>query len=265
MLGVELARSARRPRSYAIAGLLAAVPGLLVLALVLDPPTGPEGTGLPTLVQGGGVFAAVAGLVLVQPFLLPLAASLLGGDAIAGEASAGTLRYLLVRPVGRGRLVLAKYAAVLVQLAVAVVVVAVTGLVTGGVAFGLGATPLLSGTTATLPDALLRLLVAGWYSLAAVSAVAAVGLYASTLTASAPGATVVAIAAAIIEQILGAIESVDVIHPYLLTTYWPRLLELFRDPVDWPLLGEGLLVFVAHVVLFVALAVVRVHRRDVHH
>ena len=32
------------------------------------------------------------------------------GDAIAGEAQAGTLRYLLVRPVRRSRLVLAKYA-----------------------------------------------------------------------------------------------------------------------------------------------------------
>ena len=265
MTGVELARALRRPRSLILAVLLAAVPGLLVLALVLDPPTGPDGAGLPTLVRSGGVFAAAAGLVLVQPFLLPLTASLLGGDTIAGEASSGTLRYLLVRPVGRVRLVVAKYVAVLVQLAVAVAVVAVTGLVAGGLAFGLGATPLLSGTTASLPEALVRLAAAGGYSLAAAGAVAAVGVYASTLTTSAPGATVVAIAAAIIEQILGAIEAIEVVHPYLLTTYWPRLLELFRDPVEWSLLAEGLIVSAAHVVLFVGLALVRMRRRDVHH
>lgn len=33
------------------------------------------------------------------------------GDSISGEASAGTLRYLLVSPVSRGRLLLVKYAA----------------------------------------------------------------------------------------------------------------------------------------------------------
>ena len=35
-----------------------------------------------------------------------------GGDAIAGEAQAGTLRYLLVRPVARGRLLVAKLASI---------------------------------------------------------------------------------------------------------------------------------------------------------
>ena len=42
------------------------------------------------------------------PFFLPLTVGVVAGDTIAGEASLGTLRYLLVRPAGRSRLLLVK-------------------------------------------------------------------------------------------------------------------------------------------------------------
>ena len=58
------------------------------------------------------------GSLVVQPFFLPLAIGLFGGDAIAGEAQGGTLRYLLVRPVARARVwSLSKYAAAMSLLA----------------------------------------------------------------------------------------------------------------------------------------------------
>ncbi len=56
-----------------------------------------------------GLFAPLTGLAVVQPFFMSLAIGLFAGDAIAGEAQAGTLRYLLVRPIGRARLLGAKY------------------------------------------------------------------------------------------------------------------------------------------------------------
>jgi ABC-2 type transport system permease protein len=55
------------------------------------------------------------------------------GDSIAGEAGAGTLRYLLTVPVTRGRVVAATSLAVATFTALAVLVVAVVGLAAGGV------------------------------------------------------------------------------------------------------------------------------------
>ena len=62
--------------------------------------------------------------------------AVIAGDSIAGEASGGTLRYLLVRPVGRTRLLVAKLVAVLAFLLVAVTSVAATAYVVGTHLFG---------------------------------------------------------------------------------------------------------------------------------
>ena len=49
--------------------------------------------------------------------------ALFGGDAIAGEASWGNLRYLLMRPIGRGRLSWSKFVVAVFCAWVAVVLV----------------------------------------------------------------------------------------------------------------------------------------------
>ena len=75
----------------------------IVIMLVLRFAGGPERGGGPTFlgqVTNNGVFAALAGLTITLPIFLPMAVSIVSGDSIAGEASLGTLRYLLVRPVG---------------------------------------------------------------------------------------------------------------------------------------------------------------------
>ena len=61
---------------------------------------------------------------------------MVAGDSIAGEAQAGTLRYLLVRPVGRTRLLVAKLVATLVFVLVAVLSVAVVGFGVGRLLLG---------------------------------------------------------------------------------------------------------------------------------
>ena len=66
----------------------------------------------------------LAALGVVLPLLLPIAVAVLGGDAIAGESQTGTLRYLLVRPVGRTHLLLAKLVTVVAFVLLAVLVVA---------------------------------------------------------------------------------------------------------------------------------------------
>src|SRR6266545_4002006 len=110
MFRVELGKAFHRPRSYVLGAALAAV--AIIPALVASQAAEAEHGGPPflDLVTRNGLFAGLTAVALIQPFFLPLGAALLSGESIAAEASGGTLRYLLVRPVSRLRLVGSKYA-----------------------------------------------------------------------------------------------------------------------------------------------------------
>src|SRR5438309_6704959 len=106
LFAVEIARAFHRIRTYVLGfGLLL----ISVLPTIVLAATGHGGEGGPPFlndVRTNGLFGALTALAVAQPFFLPLGTALLAGETMAAEASAGTLRYLLIRPVGRIRLVL---------------------------------------------------------------------------------------------------------------------------------------------------------------
>ena len=89
------------------------------------------GPGFFEAITSNGLFVAFAALAATLPLFLPLAVAAASGDAIAGEANQGTLRYLLTIPAGRTRLLLTKYAAVVVFGLAATALVALAGVVVG--------------------------------------------------------------------------------------------------------------------------------------
>src|SRR6266700_816366 len=159
-------------------------------------------------------------LVVVLPLFLPMAVSVVAGDSIAGEANLGTLRYLLVAPVRRGRLLAVKYTAVLAFCLVAVLVVATAGVITGAALFPIGRVTLLSGSTIALSEAMLRTLLVALYVGVSMAGLAAIGLLASTLTEVPVGAMAATLTLSIISQVLDSIPQVSAIHPYLFTHRW---------------------------------------------
>jgi ABC-2 type transport system permease protein len=62
-------------------------------------------------VSGNGLFLSFTGLATVVPFFLPLTVGVVSGDAVAGEAQAGTLRYLLTVRCPRAASSAVKYGA----------------------------------------------------------------------------------------------------------------------------------------------------------
>lgn len=266
MFKVEWIKALRRWRTYLIAAALGGVPFLIVLAVKLSPPT-PSGSedAPPFLLQivQNGLFAPLTGLAVVQPFFLSLAIGLFAGDAIAGEAQAGTLRSLLVRPVGRARLVISKYAAAMSMLGVLLVGVIASGALFGGIVFGFGPLPTLSGSSLSVVQASLRILGAGAYILFAAAGITAIGIFVSTLTDSGPGATVATVILAITSQILDNIPSLHAIHGYLPTHGWLAYTDLFRFPVDWVGMRAGLVVSAAYAAVFLAAALLVFGRKDV--
>ena len=232
LLRSELGMIFKRRRNLVLLAVLALIPVLIGTAIKLSSSPGAgEGPQFIDRIAGNGLFLSLTAMVVVLPLFLPMAVSVVAGDSIAGEANLGTLRYLLVAPVRRGRLLAVKYTAVLAFCLVAVLVVATAGVITGAALFPIGRVTLLSGTTIALSEAMLRTLLVALYVGVSMAGLAAIGLLASTLTEVPVGAMAATLTLSIISQVLDSIPQVSAIHPYLFTHRWLAFGDLLRDPV----------------------------------
>ena len=261
----ELRLALGRRRNLVLLSGLALVPLLLgtVLFVTQDSALDGQGPGFIGQVTGNGLFLVVASLFLCLPFLLPLTIGIASGDAVAGEASAGTLRYLLTVPVARGRLLAVKAVGALAFAASAVLAIAIVGLVTGAVYFGLRGVTLLSGTTVPLGDGVLRVAAIVAYVGLSMTGLVAVGLFYSTLTEVPVGAMAATVVTAIVCGVLDQLPQLHAIAPALLTHHWLDFAEFLRLEPDWGVLGQGLALQAAWVVIFGALAWSRFTTADV--
>ncbi|MGY1671886.1 ABC transporter permease [Geodermatophilus sp. SYSU D00710] len=244
MIGVELAKTFRRPRTWTTIALLNALPVLVAVLLRVTDLAPRPGEGPPFLsaVLTNGALFPLAALAIVLPLFLPIAVAVVSGDAVAGEAQAGTLRYLLVRPAGRTRLLVAKLVAVMAFVVVTVVVVAAVGYVVGTLLFDArpAAGTSVSGTSLTTRELAGRTLMAVGYVAVSMLGVAAFGLFFSTLTDSPLTAALGALAVLVTSSLLFTLDAASPIAPYLPTRYWLAFVDLFRDPVLWRDVVRGL-------------------------
>jgi ABC-2 type transport system permease protein len=278
MIRVELAKLARRPRSWMAITLLCLLPILVAVFVAVTHVAPPPGQGpalLSAVLSNGSLFPAAA-LAIVLPIFLPAAVAVVGGDAVAGEASSGMLRYLLARPVGRTRLLVAKLISLVAFVLVAVLAVALTSYVAGRLLFGdkpvaVGTNGItanviatsLSGTGLTPADVLIR--TAGAVTFIAVSmlGVGAIALFLSTLTDSSLAAALGALAALITSGVLVALNSAAAVSPYLPTRYWLAWLDFFREPILWRDIDRGFAIQGVYVLVFLSAAWANFATKDI--
>lgn len=260
----ELRLVFRRRRNIAMLVALGLIPILIGIGLkVSSNSNGGGGPAFFGLVTGNGLFLAFAALTVCLPVFLPLAVAVVGGDAVAGEASAGTLRYLLTVPVSRGRLLSVKAIGLLAYLAGAVGVIAVTGGVVGAVLFGIHDVVLLSGDTVPPLDGAVRTLCVCGFVFVDLLGLAAMALFYSTLTEVPVGAMAGVVATAIAFAVLESVPQLSAIHPILLTHHWLDFAELLRGQVHvWTLL-HSTLVPLAYTAIFGSLAWARITSADI--
>jgi ABC-2 type transport system permease protein len=268
LLRSELRLVFGRRRNLALLGALACIPVLIALAIRLSgggPRRGGDGGG-PAFIEaiaGNGLFVAFTALAVTLPLFLPLAVSVAAGEAVAGEASTGTLRSLLVVPVSRTRLLAVKFAGVVAFGVVAAFTVGIAGLLIGLLLFPVGPVTLLSGGTLPVTTAVVRVLLVALYVAAMLAGLAAIGLFASTLTEVPIAAMAVTAITAVVVEILDAVPQISMIHPYLFTDWWLKFADLLRDPVVYGDMARGLLVTLAYVGVFGALAWARLTSKDI--
>jgi ABC-2 type transport system permease protein len=262
----ELAIVFGRRRNLVLLGVLAALPILLAIALKVSSGSnggGGDGPGFFEAITSNGLFVAFAALAATLPLFLPLAVAAASGDAVAGEANLGTLRYLLTIPAGRTRLLLTKYAAVVIFGLVATALVALAGVVSGLALFGGGDVILLSGTTTSFAGGVGRLALSVLYLSAGFAALGAIGLFVSTLTEQPIAAIVATIGVDVLMFILDAIPQLAWLHPWLLVDWWSAFGDLLRDPISTEAISRGLLTALVYAVVFLAAAWARFSSKDI--
>jgi ABC-2 type transport system permease protein len=255
MIGVELVKMIRRPRTWVIIAMLVALPTLVAVLLAITDLGPRPGEGPPFLsaVLNDGTLFPLAALGVVLPLFLPIAVAVLGGDAIAGETQTGTLRYLLVRPVGRTHLLVAKLVTVVAFVILAVLVVSAVSYVEGRLLLGqapAAGTVSLSGSTLSQEEIAGRTALALAYVIICMLGVAAVALFLSTLTTSSIGAALGTVGVLIASTVLLGLEAAQALHPFLPTRYWLAFVDLFRDPILWDDLASGLIVQLGYLLVF---------------
>lgn len=234
-----------RRRNIAMMVLLAAIPIFIGIAVKVSTPRPGEGPPFVSELTNNGLFLAFTALAVCLPVFLPLAVAVVAGDAVAGEASTGTLRYLLSIPVSRTRLLAIKSLGVLAYAAAGVVVVTATGLIVGAALFGVDGFTLLSGDTVSIGNGLARSAAIALYAFVDLIGLAAIGLFFSTLTEVPIGAMAGTVVSAIAFAVLDSVPQLGRFREILLTHHWLNFDDLLRTSPDggslvrWSLLSLG--------------------------
>lgn len=203
-------------------------------------------------------------LTIHIPFLITLVA----GDLLAGEATAGTYRILLTRPVSRFQVVSSKFLTGIIYTNLLVLWLAVMSLGIGLLIFGFGELIVIRSETIIIldkSDVIWRFMLAYGFASLGMSVVCSLAFLFSSLVENAIGPIISTMAVIIFFIIISALD-IDVfksIQPYLFVNYILNWREFFNDPLDFSRIVESISILCAHLMLFFGAAVYIFKKKDI--
>ena len=267
--GTELRRQATRRRTQLTLGFMLALPLIILVAFEIGRPGGGGGTSrgefasLAGIATSGGLNFALFTLLVSSSFLLVLVVALFCGDTVAGEASWGSLRYLLAIPVPRGRLLGSKLLVSLLSSLVALIVLTATALLAGTLRYGWH--PLRTTVAGDIAggEALLRLGGVLCYLAITLLVVAGMAFLLSVTTDAPLGAVGGAVLLQILSSILDQITALGSVRVVLPTHYSDAWLGLLSNPVQTDDMVKGAISALLYATVFMGWAWYHFARKDV--
>jgi ABC-2 type transport system permease protein len=275
LVRTEFTKAAVRTRTLVIGLVLVGIPSLILFAInARASRAGPgqeEGEGLFRLAHLSGLLVPAPVLSVTSAFFLVVVAGTIAGDSVAGDAAWGNLRYLLMRPVPRGRLLVAKAAVAAALIWASTILVALAALLGGLLLFGAhpvtfpgtGPLPFVHGFRLGAGALLFRTAVATGYVALGLTALLALGMLFSTLTDNATSAIAATVGVYIVSEILDGVTQLGQVRYAFPTHYLDAWRDMFlanRYPTD---MVVGLVVQAAYLVVFGTAAVLWFRRKDI--
>jgi ABC-2 type transport system permease protein len=278
VIAAELGRQWRRPRTLATLAALSCFSFALTLALALSGGDQLQRVGdIPLLIvpdRSGGSIALIA-LASTMKFFLPLAVAIFAGESIAGDAASGHLRYALARPLSRGRYLASMLVVALLLSLIAVLLVPLSALLAGTVAFGWhpltaidgGASTSLHSAVVTFAPgaALARLGVGTAYVAAGMLSIFAFAFLLSTLTSHPLAAVAGGVGLTLVSRVLNSdyLPGVAVLHSWMPNNDVDLWQHFFQQPAQTAGMTHFLLLQLIYASVFLGAAWWWFRRKDI--
>ncbi len=293
LLKIELFKITKRPRTYISFGALAILIILIQFALKAN-----GGEFMDLFISGqNDTFEVPKDLIINGYFVcfiilntllihIPLMVALIAGDQISGEASMGTLRFMVGKPVSRYQIILAKYVASVIYIIIMLIWMAILGLFLSNYLFGKNDLFIfreLDFIQIPKADVMWRYLFAFLFATLALSVIAALAILLSVLSDNSIGpivaTTTIVIVCTIIQQLKVPIFE-NTISPWLFTThmlgwkamFYPQTFVLIGDDSGTIVPGtiekasslyKSIAVLFGYIILFLGIAIYKFKNKDI--
>jgi ABC-2 type transport system permease protein len=264
-LRVELVRQLKRRRTLVMAGILAALPFVLLIAFAIGGEPDDQGGRvnlMDTATASGANFAAV-NLFVSAGFLLVIPVALFCGDTVASEAGWSSLRYLLAAPVPRARLLWSKLVVGLGLSLAAMILLPLVGLAVGTAAYGWGPLELPTGGALDSGTAAQRLVVVVAYIFVSQLVTAGLAFWLSTKTDAPLGAVGGAVGLTIVGNVLDAVTALGDWRHFLPAHWQFAWADAVQPRPEWSGMIQGAAISVTYALVLFALAFRGFARKDV--
>ena len=266
---VEFRRQLTRKRTLVAFLLIVALP-LIVVAAVKFGPSSDGGGGfgdgdldLVGLATAGGWNFALTMVFFASGFLLLILIAMFCGDTVASEASWSTLRYLLISPVPRRRLLFSKLTVALILSAISILILIVVSYLIGLIAFGSGALSTPTAGPFTETEAFLRIFAIGTYVFLSLLFAAGIAFLMSVITDIPLAAVGTAVVVVIVSNILGAIEALGALREWLPTNFANAWIGFLNEDIEWTDINRGISYSVISFMILITIAVLKFDRKDI--
>jgi ABC-2 type transport system permease protein len=258
----ELLKLLAQKRTYLGLGVAVLVPLIFTFVLIIKP-GGPNDIPLGRYIRETGLALPFVVLFFMSIWAFPLITALVAGDIVASESHNGTLKTILTRSRNRGQIYAAKVLAAFTYTAVVILAMGTVAVVAASIEWGFNPLTSLSGTTVSAGHALgllgASLAIYAW----PMAAIAAFGLFLSTITRNSAAAVVGTLMWALFMQLLGVLPGTESIRPYLLGEQFQAWHGFLRTPADWTPVVRALWVCAIYVAVPIAAGYLVFVRRDV--
>ncbi len=168
---------------------------------------------------------------------IPLLISFVAGDQLAGEATAGTYRLILIRPVSRTRIFISKYITTLIYAVVFVFFLGVLSIGLALVLFGSGDLIILNRGILLLPESEVawRFVIAYLLATCTMITIASISFFFSSFVENAIGPIVATMGLLIVCTVITVmpVEMFEIPKKFLFTRYMDMWQKIFMDPIPW--------------------------------
>jgi ABC-2 type transport system permease protein len=268
---IELIRQLKRKRTLIALILVIALPLIVVTAVKFGPSADDNGGGgfgdgdldLVGLATSGGWNFALTMMFFASGFLLLILVAMFTGDTVASEASWSTLRYLLIAPVPRRRLLTIKLAVALLLSFASIVVLVGFSYLVGLIAFGSGNLSTPTAGVFSNTEALSRMSIISVYIFITLLFAAGIAFLLSVLTDVPLGAVGGAVVIVIVSNILDAIDALGDLRQWLPTDYGAAWIGALNREIDWTGMSRGVAYSVVSFIIFITIAYLRFDRKDI--